>query len=83
MLSIQGGENYSRIRHGKDCETPLPVYIAMKLHAHTRMRHMIDKFHELGLTISYDRYLQISNSIGNKLCKLYDQENCILSTQTI
>ena len=69
-VKLMRGDSESRIRHSKEREPDLPVYVAMKLPSHTRMNHSVDKFHELGLAISYDRYLQISTNIGNKLCTL-------------
>ena len=46
-------------------ETPLPLYIAMKIHAVTRSRSLIDTLFNLGMSVSYDHLLQLTSDIGN------------------
>ncbi|CAE1171218.1 unnamed protein product [Acanthosepion pharaonis] len=50
--------------HSKDREVPFAVYVGLKVYAKTRKRELIGKFHEHGLSISYDRVLEISGKIG-------------------
>ena len=45
-------------------ETPLPTYIGLMLHAHTRKRELVDRLHYLGLSISYDRVHLLSTQLG-------------------
>ena len=47
------------------------------LHASTRKRDLIDKLHKLGLSISYDRVLQISTELANTVCALYEEEGVV------
>ena len=42
------------IRHSTAQETPVPLYIGLMLHAHTRKRELVDKMAHLGLSVSYD-----------------------------
>ena len=51
--------------HSKDREPPRPVFLAEYIHSKTRNRSMIEEFSQLGLSISKDRWLQISTSLGN------------------
>ena len=44
-------------RHVKERETPVPVYVGLKLYASLRTKTVIQHFFSLGLTISYDRCL--------------------------
>ena len=44
-------------RHSKDRETPFALYIGIIVFAKTRKRQLIDKLHENGNSISYDRVL--------------------------
>lgn len=41
-------------------EPPVPVYLGLLVHAVTRKKTLIDKLYRLGLSISYDRVMQIS-----------------------
>ena len=43
------------IHHMQAREIPLPIFIAMEIHACIRDKQLIDLFHEHGLCISYDR----------------------------
>ena len=51
-------------RHSKDRETPFPVYMGMSVHAKTRKRTLVEMLHEHGISISYDRVLEISAQLG-------------------
>ena len=57
------GEGSTIHRHCKDRETPFAIYVGLKVYAKTRKRELIDKLHENGLRISYDRVLEISSSL--------------------
>jgi len=62
----------STTRHETTKETPVSIYIALVIHAETRKRTLIDKFHKLGLWISYDRVLQISANLANNVCNQFE-----------
>ena len=63
--SIQRRAGSTSVRHHKDRETPLPIYVGLTVHARTRKRDLIEMQFELGLSISYDRVMTISTSMGN------------------
>ena len=46
--------------HIRSRECPLPIYTALKIHGATRDRSHIDTFYNLGMCISYDRFLSVS-----------------------
>lgn len=47
-------------RHSKVHETPFPVYMGMSVNGKTRKRTLVEMLHEHGISISYDRVLEIS-----------------------
>ena len=51
----RGTTSSTSVRHSVAQETPLPIYIGMMLHAHTRKKELVDRLSHLGLSISYDR----------------------------
>ena len=51
----------AKSRHSMDRESPLPLYIGMKIHTETRSKKLITELHDLGLSISYDRVLQLES----------------------
>ena len=71
--------NHSRERHNRDCETPLALYVAFKLHVATRKRSLIDAFFNLGICISYDRLLQLTSDLGNGVCERFELWCCVSS----
>ena len=65
------------IYHMKGRETPLPIYMGLTLHAKTRKRDLVDTLFSLGLSISYDRVLEISTAMNNRVCELYMSDNVV------
>ena len=55
--------NSSCGRHSRDRETPLTLYVAMKVHAANRSRTLVDALFNLGMCISYDRLLQLTSAM--------------------
>ncbi|KAI4799861.1 hypothetical protein KUCAC02_016400 [Chaenocephalus aceratus] len=55
----------SSARHSRSQETPLPLYLSLKIHAVTRSRRLVDTLFNLGLCVSYDRLLQLTSDIAN------------------
>jgi hypothetical protein len=67
----------STTRHSQERETPLPIYLGVMVHTKTRKRELVDNLYELGLSISYDRVLNISTELGSKVCHQYWMENAV------
>ena len=55
-------------RHKHDRETPLPLYVALKIHATTWKRTLVDAFSSLRLCITYNQLLQLTSDIGHGVC---------------
>lgn len=51
------------------------------LHTKTRKRALVDTLFDLGLCISYDRVLDISTGLGNKVCNHYEVEKAVCPPQ--
>lgn len=64
-------------RHSKNRETPFAVYIGMCLFAKTRKRQLIDMLHENGISISYDRVLEISAHLGESVVTQYVSDGVV------
>ena len=68
-------DSSSSTRHSYGRETPLPIYLSLKINAVTRSRGLIDTLFNLGLCISYDRLLQLSSDIANGICRSFRAED--------
>ncbi|KAH3711848.1 hypothetical protein DPMN_071523 [Dreissena polymorpha] len=64
-------EGAKTFRHSKDRETPLPVFIGMSTNAKTRKRLLVEMLHDHGLSISYDRVLEVSAQLRDAAVKRY------------
>jgi len=49
-------------------EMPVPLYIAMKIHAVTHSGNLIDTLFSLGICVSYDHFLRLTSDISSALC---------------
>ena len=56
-------------RHNFAKETPLSVYVAFLLHSQTGSRLLVDKFHDLGMFISYNQMLVLLTQLCMHVCK--------------
>lgn len=63
--------------HNKTRETPIPIFVGLTVHARTRKRDLVDTLFDLGLSISYDRVLEISTAMNNYVCKQYNRDGVV------
>lgn len=68
-------------RHSLNYEPPLPLYIGLNIHTQTRCKKLIMEMYELGLSISYDRVLQLENQLANAVCDDIDKKGIVCPTQ--
>ena len=53
----------STVSHSSEHETLVPVYVALKIHAVTRSRNLIDALFNQGMCISYDHLLNLTSAM--------------------
>lgn len=68
----------------KTKESPISIYVGMMIHAKTRKKGIIDRLYNLGISIPYNRVLELSTSLGNTVLSQYEQDGivCPRSLQT-
>ena len=66
-------------RHSAVQETPVPTYVGMMLHAHTRKRELVDRLSHLGMSISYTRVIELSAQMWNSACQQFHREQVVCS----
>ena len=67
----------STVCHRSELETPVPVYVALKIHAVTRSRNLIDALFNQGMCISYDRLLNLTSDICNAICEQFREDGVV------
>jgi len=65
-------------RHSRTHETPLPLYIGLLVHATTRKKSLVNRFADLGLSVSYDRVLSVSSEIARAACSVYHAKEAVV-----
>lgn len=74
---VRRSESVVHTRNVLSREQPLHLYCGLLLHASTRQKHLVNEFAHLGLSVSYNRVLEIETAITNKICELYAEDNRI------
>lgn len=75
--AVKKRKSNSSPKHMTERETPVPIYLALKIHSETRKRTLVDTLHRMGLCVSYSRLLNISNDVTNTVCALYATEGIV------
>ena len=78
MKRVRHNQNRAnKMRNNKSRESPLGIYLGLLIHAKTRKRKLIEKFHDLGISISYQLVMDLSTVIGNKVLNHYEEQNLV------
>ena len=67
--------------HIRERETPLSIYLAIKLYAMTRKEAIIDILHQKGLCISYKRLRSLTTDIANSVIAHYEKTGPVVPLQ--
>lgn len=68
-------------RHSTKREPPLPVYLGLSLYSRTRKKQLVNTLFEHGLSVSYDRILEISNQLGEAVISQYVEDDIVCPPQ--
>ena len=68
-------------RHIRDRESPLMIYIAIKLWCSTRKESVVDAMHQRGLCISYKRLFSISIDLANSVIAFFKAIGAVVPPQ--
>ena len=69
-------KGHKKQRHKKFQETPLMIYTGLKVFFLTRSRKLIDGFFKIGLSVSYDRVLEVTKIMYQNLHQAYTTHGC-------
>ena len=75
---VRTPSNLNHRHHKKERETPVSIYLGLKLYSTIGSRVTIDYMFHLGLCISYPRVLSITKSVYEALCKNYARHGIFL-----
>lgn len=64
-------------RHSASREPPLPLYVGLSIHSSTRSKTLIEKMYQMGISVSYDRIMEIENWRATSLCARFKEDGCV------
>ena len=71
------GDSSSTLSHRHHYETPISLYIAIKIHAATCNSSLTDTLFSLGIYVSYDHFLRLTSDISNGVCEQFTIDGII------
>jgi len=71
----------SKSRHSLSHEPPMPLYLGLNIHTQTRSKKLIMELSELGLSVSYNRVLQLENQIAFSVCEDFKNKGVVCPSQ--
>ena len=69
-------------RHPKEKETPLPLYLGIKTNLQAN-KATLDKLHDKGVAVSYDRVRSLSTDIANSIIGFWDEIGVVVPPQAV
>ncbi|KAL8561604.1 hypothetical protein ACOMHN_024839 [Nucella lapillus] len=70
------------VRHNKERETPFPLYHGLKLHGNGRDKKQIGIHHEQGISVSYNRVMEVKQCVARAVCARHAQDGVVLPTNS-
>ena len=64
-------------RHTKAREPPLPLYIGFNVHAMTRSRTLIAKLYQMGISVSYQRIMELEDMLATSISERFEMDGCV------
>lgn len=62
----------------KERETPFPLYVGLKLLGNDRNKGLIKTFHELGMSVSYDRVMDVRRSLACAMSRQFAEDGVVV-----
>ena len=69
----------SRLCHQR--ETPLAVYTGMRVHTQTRSKALVELLHDLCISVSYYRIMQLQSQLASAVCRQIQREGVVCPSQ--
>ena len=65
-------------RHVASREPPFPIYIGLKIHAATGCKMLVEMLHKRGISISYDRALDLEEGLALAVCEWFLEDGIVV-----
>ena len=78
LFNLKKRASFAKCRHSLDREPPFPLYIGTKIHTEIRSKKIITQLYDLGLSVSYDRVLQLENQLATAICEDFREKKVVV-----
>ena len=62
------------MRHNKDQEPPLPIYLGSQVHTSTRSKSLVNSLYTLGLSVNYKRVLELEDQLACAVSENFEKK---------
>ncbi|CAB3995763.1 Hypothetical predicted protein [Paramuricea clavata] len=69
-----------KVRHTREREPPLAIYIGINIYALTRSKKIIQQLYHMGISVSYDRVVQIEEWLATAVCEKFEDDGVVAPT---
>ncbi len=77
LFNTKKKSSSTSLRHSAAREPPLPIYIGLNMHSLTRCKTLITKMYQLGLSVSYDRMMEIEDWLATAVTERHREDGCV------
>jgi hypothetical protein len=64
-------------RHTLEREPPLPLYKAIRIHASTRSKNIVQNLYRLGTSVSYKRVMEVEEGLAVSVCNRFREDGVV------
>ena len=75
---VKGRKKAQHLQQVKGRETPLPLYVGLKLESNGRQKKLITQFNRIGLSVSHQRVKQVRKKIAKAVSKRFKDEKVVV-----
>uniref|UniRef100_A0A1X7TUM9 Uncharacterized protein n=1 Tax=Amphimedon queenslandica TaxID=400682 RepID=A0A1X7TUM9_AMPQE len=80
-MIITGGDIQDQNKGYSQFGTPLSLYLGLSVHTLTRSKKLVMEMLQLGLSVSYDRVLQVNNELADSICQDFNSKGVVCPSQ--
>lgn len=67
----------SKLRHVKDREPPLPIYVGLKVHSLTRSKKLVNSLSTIGVSVNYKRVIELGNLLAGAVSTHFEKDSIV------
>ena len=68
----------AKSRHVLQREPPLPIYTGLNVHQMTRSKKLINQLYQMGISISYNRVIELEEWIATSVCERFEEDSVVV-----